>query len=317
MKKLTAMLLTAATTLSTVAGGMTCLAEEKAADGLKIGLAMHNQSETWAVQFAETFTESAEKAGCEVVVTDANSTASNQVSQIEDLVVQDIDVLVVLPADATALGQALQTAVDAGVKVVDVDSKVAEEDQDLVDVFVTADCYQAGYTVGEYLAEVLDEDAVIGGLNYSILSVIADRFTGVADALKDKGRDDVTIVEKDCTDLSAIASYTEDLLIANPEICGFVCLNDNTALSCYSACTQLGYDDQIIIGFDGSPAGKQSIADGELTATMVYSPIDLANNALEVAQAVCTGGEFEKESQVDMWMISRDNIEEFDLESWS
>ena len=50
---------------------------------------------------------------------------------------------------------------------------------------------------------------------------------------------------------------------------------------------------------------------------MVYSPIDLANNALEVAQAVCTGGEFEKESQVDMWMISRDNIEEFDLESWS
>ncbi len=313
MKKLTVMLFVAAT-MSLM--GTTCMAEEADA-GIKIGLAMHNQSETWAVQFAETFKESADAAGCEVVVTDANSTAANQVSQIEDLVVQDIDVLVVLPADATALGQALQAAVDAGVKVVDVDSKVAEEDQDLVDVFVTADCYQAGYTVGEYLAETLEEDAVIGGLNYSILSVIADRFVGVADALKDKGRDDVKIVEKDCTDLSAITSYTEDLLMANPEICGFVCLNDNTALSCYSACEQLGYTDQIIIGFDGSPAGKQSIADGQLTATMVYSPIDLANSALEVAKSVCSGGEYEKESQVDMWMISSENIEEFDLESWS
>lgn len=105
--------------------------------------------------------------------------------------------------------------------------------------------------------------------------------------------------------------------MANPEICGFVCLNDNTALSCYSACEQLGYTDQIIIGFDGSPAGKQSIADGQLTATMVYSPIDLANSALEVAKSVCSGGEYEKESQVDMWMISSENIEEFDLESWS
>ena len=53
-----------------------------------IGLAMHNQTETWAVQFADSFKEAAEAAGAKVAVTDANSTPANQVSQIEDLVAQ-------------------------------------------------------------------------------------------------------------------------------------------------------------------------------------------------------------------------------------
>lgn len=118
-------------------------AEPAADDQCFIGLAMHNQTETWAVAFADAFKAAAEAAGCKVAVTDANATASNQVSQIEDLVTQGIDVLVVLPADYTALGSALKTAYDAGVKIVDADSKVVEADQSMVSCFVTADCYKA------------------------------------------------------------------------------------------------------------------------------------------------------------------------------
>lgn len=61
----------------------------------------------------------------------------------------------------------------------------------------------------------------------------------------------------------AIASYTEDMLIGNPEISAFLCLNDNTALTCYGTCAQMNKADCIVIGFDGPPAGKQSIADGQ------------------------------------------------------
>lgn len=289
------------------------------ADGeqLFVGLAMHNQTEDWAVQFANSFKEAAEAAGAEVAVTDANSTPANQVSQIEDLVSQGIDVLVVLPADYTALGNALQTAKDAGVKIVNADSKVDEADQALVDCFVTADCYTAGYTAGEYLAEKLEENAVLGALNYSQLSVIADRFEGMRAALKDKGRDDVTIVEKDCTDLSAIATYTEDLLMANPDISAFLCLNDNTALTCYGTCSQMGKEDCMVIGFDGSPAGKQSIADGQMTGTMVYSPVDLAKTSFEAAQKLANGENVEKETQVEMWLINPDNVNDYALDAWT
>ena len=210
----------------------------------------------------------------------------------------------------------MKVAKDAGVKIVNADSKVDEADQDMVDCFVTADCYTAGYTAGEYLAEKLEKDATLGALNYSQLSVIADRFTGMRDALKDKGRDDVTIVEKDCTDLSAIASYTEDMLIGNPEISAFLCLNGNTALTCYGTCAQMNKADCIVIGFDGSPAGKQSIADGQMTGTMVYSPVDLAKTSLDAGIKLAKGETVDKEAQVEMWMINSDNIKDYDLESW-
>jgi ABC-type sugar transport system substrate-binding protein len=282
-----------------------------------VGLAMHNQTETWAVAFADAFKAAAEAAGCKVAVTDANATASNQVSQIEDLVSQGIDVLVVVPADYTALGSALKTAYDAGVKIVNADSKVVEADRSMISCFITADCYAGGYGIGEYLADKLEPNAIIGGLNYKQLSVITDRFVGLADALKDKGRTDVTIVEKDCTDLSAIASYTEDLLTANPTITAFVCLNDNTALSCVGTCKQLGYEDMMVFGFDGSPAGKQSIADGDMTGSMVYSPIDMAKASFNAAYAIWSGGAYEQETLVNMWLISTENISQFDLTNWS
>lgn len=284
---------------------------------ISIGLAMHNQTEDWAVQFANSFKAKAEELGAEVAVTDANATPANQVSQIEDLVSQGIDVLVVLPADYTALGNALKTAKDAGVLVVNADSKVAEEDQALVDCFVTADCYTGGYNAGLYLAEKLPENAVVGELNYPQLSVIAVRFDGMRAALKDQGRDDVTFVSKDCTDLSAIATYTEDMLMANPDINAFLCLNDNTALTCASTCKQMGKEGILIIGFDGSPAGKQSIAAGEMTGSMVYSPVDLAETSCAAAVSLVKGESVEKETMVEMWMINPENIGEQDLNGWT
>ena len=287
-----------------------------AEDELRIGLSMHNQTADWAVQYKDTFLALGEENGIDVIWNDANGVASTQVDNIDDLLAQDIDVLVVVPADYTALGQALAAAKEAGVKVVNADSKVVEEDQQYVDCFITADCYEGGKTCGKYLAELFPEGATIGGLNYPQIAVIADRFTGTQDAWDELGRDDLILIDKTCTDLNAIATYTEDMLMANPEIAGFVCLNDNTALSCYAACKQLGRADCVVIGFDGSPASKQSIANGEMTATLVYSPVDLATYSFNAAAALAKGETPEKEVKVDMWMINPDNIGERDLENW-
>lgn len=182
---------------------------------------------------------------------------------------------------------------------------------------MSADAYKGGVTCDEYLAEKLPKNAKIGVINYSVLSVIADRFTGLRDALKNKGRTDVVVVEKDATDLSAIASYTEDLLTANSDIAGFVCLNDNAALACYGMCDQMGRSDAMVIGFDGSPAGKQSISAQQMTGTMVYSPADLAKTSCDAAVKLSDNKEVEKDTKIDMWMINRENISQQNLESWT
>ena len=223
MKKILALILAVVMTLALCACGQTAApataeapasaeepaAEAPAADGkIKIGLAMHNQTADWAVQMKDSFLEAAaEKDDVEVIWNDANAVASAQVDNIETLVAQGCSVIVVDPQDYTALGNALKVATDAGVKIVNCDSKVIEDDQPMVSSFITADCYGGGVTLGEYLVDKLPEGAKVGYLNYSTISVIADRFVGVSDAFKAAGRDDIVVVEKECTDLNAIASY--------------------------------------------------------------------------------------------------------------
>jgi ABC-type sugar transport system substrate-binding protein len=311
MKKVFALILVLSFALALVISGQ-AFAEDKP----RIGLSMHNQTADWAVQFKNTFVALGEEKGVDVVWTDANSTASNQVANIEDLIAQNIDVLVFLPADYTALGQALAAAKEAGVKIVNADSMVAEKDRVYVDSFINADCYKGGITCGNYLAELFPKGATIGGLNYPQIAAIADRFTGTQAAWDALGRKDLILIDKTCTDLNNIATYTEDMLMANPEIAGFICLNDNTALSCYAACVQLGRPDCVVIGFDGSPAAKQSIASGGMTATLVYSPVDIATYSFNAAFEFVNGRAPEKDVLVDMWMINRENIAQRDLNKW-
>ncbi len=324
MKKLLAVLLALAMSLSLVAcggdsssgSGSAGASGSASGDKILMGLSMHNQSADWAVAFKDAFVAAAEAKGVDVTFTDANSVASTQVSNIEDLVSQGIDVLVVLPADYSALGQALKYADENGVPIVNADSRVVEEDQPLVTSFISADNYKAGYTLGEYLADQLPEGATVGTLNKPEITAIGDRFVGMADAFKDKGRDDIVIAEKIVTDTNQVSTYTEDLLMSTPEITAFVALNDSSALSCYATCKQLDRADIKVYGFDGSPAGKQSISAGELAGTLVYSPVDLAEASFEAAYAICTGGEYEKDFQIPMWMINSDNIGDRDLENW-
>lgn len=321
MKKVLALILTLAMALSLVAcsnpgGSNTGNSTSGGNDKILIGLAMHNQTSDWAVKFQEAFLEAAAAKGVDVTHTDANSVASNQVGNIEDLVSQGIDALVVLPADYSALGQALKYANEKGVPIVNADSRVVAEDQPLVSSFISADNYTAGYTLGEYLADTLPEGATVGTQNKPEISAIGLRFEGMAAAFHDKGRDDILIVEKIVTDSAQTATYTEDMLMANPEIETFVCLNDANALACYGACKQLNRGEIRVYGFDGSPAGKQSIADGEMGGTLVYSPVDLAKAAFDAAYAICTGGSYEKDFQIPMWMINADNIDKHDTTSW-
>ncbi|MBC5582469.1 sugar ABC transporter substrate-binding protein [Anaerofilum sp. BX8] len=330
MKKAMALILTLAMAISLAACGGSGSSSTPPASGaasggvasaagkekILMGLAMHNQSADWAVRFQEAFLEAAAEKDVEVTFTDANSVAATQVSNIEDLVSQNIDVLVVLPADYSALGQALKYADDNGVPIVNADSRVVKEDQPLVSSFISADNYKAGYTLGEYLADTLPEGATVGTLNKPEIAAIGDRFVGMEDAFKDKGRDDLIIAEKIVTDTNQAATYTEDMLMSTPEITTFVALNDGTALTCYATCKQLNREDVRVYGFDGSPAGKQSIADGEMAGTLVYSPVDLARASFEAAYAICTGADYEQDFQIPMWMISPENIAERDLKNW-
>lgn len=112
-------------------------------------------------------------------------------------------------------------------------------------------------------------------------------------------------------------NYCEDLLMAHPGLDGIIGLNDSFAMTAYSVCVEYNVENPLTAGFDGSPAGKQSIAAGELTGTVVNSPVSLAKAAAEAVKTLRAGGELDFEIPVSMWIIDKDNLDEYGTDGWN
>ena len=81
------------------------------AQTITVGVSWSNfQEERWATDEAAIIA-ALEAAGAEYVSTDAQSSSSKQISDIESLIAQGVDALIILAQDAAAIGPAVDAAV--------------------------------------------------------------------------------------------------------------------------------------------------------------------------------------------------------------
>ena len=107
--------LLALTALATLAG----LASTAQANEVKtLGLAVANLQADFFNQIKQSVEEAGKQKGIKVITVDAKGDSATQVSQVQDLLTQDIDALIYIPAGATAASVPTKAAKAAGVPVV-------------------------------------------------------------------------------------------------------------------------------------------------------------------------------------------------------
>lgn len=122
-----------------------------------IGFSNASQSDLWLVTFFNSVQWAAGKNKDKLkkfIVTDANGDPTKQISDIQDLLNQDIDLLLVNPATADALSPVLARAMRRGVPVVTTARRV-EKDEAFVS-FVTASDTALARLSATWLAEKLN-----------------------------------------------------------------------------------------------------------------------------------------------------------------
>lgn len=82
-----------------------------------------------------------------------------------------------------------------------------------------------------------------------------------------------------------------DMIQANPGVKAIYGLSDEMALGAVQAIKQLGRDDIIVVGLDGNPNALESVAAGELTATLDCGPVAIGANAIQAAVDAINGVE--------------------------
>ena len=243
----------------------------------KIGFSIDDLRVVRWTRDREYFTHAAEELGATVLVESADGNDKRQIEQIQAMVDGGIDVLVVVPGNATVLGRAMRAAKKANVKIVSYDRLVMNSD---IDAYISFD----NKLVGEMQAASLVQTTPKG--NYYLMGgsptdnnarVLREGQMKVLQPLIDKG--DIKVVGrqwvKDWNPVEAKAIMDKALGAVGNKVDAVVASNDGTAGGAILALSSQGLSGKVAVsGQDSDLSAVKRVNGGTQTMT-VYKSIRL------------------------------------------
>jgi ribose transport system substrate-binding protein len=279
-------------------------------DGLKIGMTFQEMNNPYFVSMQEALMAAAEDLGAEVVVTDAGHDVAKQISDVEDMLTQGIDILLLNPTDSAGIESAVHMAKAQDVIVVAVDANANGP----VDTFVGSKNRDAGYQSCKYLAEAIDGEGEVAILDGIPVVPILERVEGCKAALDEF--DGVTLVDTQNgrQDRSVALGVVENMIQSHQDLKGIFSVNDGGAMGALAAIQGSGRDIKLT-SVDGAPEAVAAIAEGgPFIETTAQFPRDQVRVGLAMALAQKWGARVvPAEVPIDVSVIDAENAADF---SW-
>lgn len=284
--------------------------------GYKFGFTCMTMNNPFFTTIEQSVREEAEKHGDEVITLDTKQDIATQIQQIEDMINQGIDALFLCPVDSEGIAPALDMLEEAGIPVINFDTDVSDKDK--VDTILVSNNEYAGQAAGEAMAKKYPDGGKIAILDAPYAAACVQRVEGFMKGLGDaKDKFQIVAQQNGKGDTAESLPIAENIIQANPELIGFFCINDPSALGAYSAVESQGMEDQIIVlGCDGSPDAKKSIEEGGMMGTGAQSPVNIGKECVKAARDILSGKEVEKEVKIDTFLITKENVSEYGTDGW-
>lgn len=285
-------------------------ATQTASTAVKIGVLMKTMSDTYSNKLgtsiesyvAETYPDAT------LYLMDGQADIAKQISQAEDLIAKQVDVVVLNPQDADGSAQVLDLCADAGIPVIEVNTVTTRTDYVS---FVGSEDVEAGEIMGNFVAEQIGNEGQIAILEGEMgQSAQIKRYEGLENTiLKLEGIECAATLSASWSRDEAM-STTEDWLGKFKDLKAIICENDDMAMGALQACESQNRD-MVIIGTDAIPDALQAVKDGRLTATVLQDAVGQASTSMDVAVKVANGETVENLYKVPFQLITIDNVDDY------
>ena len=238
-----------------------------------------------------------------------------QLEQMENMISRGVDAIVIVPSSSEALAPALLKAEEAGIPVINLDTKFNQETLANAGVspipFIGTDNYVGALDAGKLALELLGGEgqvAILEGISGQQNTY--DRKNGFIDGMENK----LEVVATQTADWEVEKGYNaaQNIMQANPELDLIFGSNDGMAIGAYRAILEAGKEDEIfVIGYDAVPAALESVKEGELYATIAQFPAEMGKRGIDAAMQIINGEQIalkDSESTVTT-PITQENVE--------
>lgn len=277
----------------------------------KIGLSVSNLQADYFNQIKIGVEEYAREKGIAVITVDAKNDSATQVSQVQDLLTQDIDAFIYIPAGAAAAAVPTRLAREAGIPVVNVDRNA---DGAPGDTFIATDNATSAYEVCKHIIGLAGGEGkmlMVHGQKGTTPEV--ERTKGCMQAIEE--HPGVELVAQQWSDQWSQAeglNITQNLLQANPDVSIIFAQADALALGAAQAIKVSGVSERVYLGgFDGDTTALPILAQGGFDATATQQVRGIGRLAVDSAIKLAAGETLPAEQLLPGFLTTPENAPEY------
>jgi ribose transport system substrate-binding protein/inositol transport system substrate-binding protein len=274
-----------------------------------IGCTVYYMTE-FVTLMAEGIRAEAAERGADLVLLDANNDAQRQISQIENLIAQKVDVLLVAAVDSDAIVPALDLARQANIPLVGLNMLINTTEEYY---YSGPNDVQAGELEAQRLIDLIGGSGEVAILEGPIgQSAQVQRLEGNKNILAKYPN--VRVIADQTANWSRAEALTlvENWIEAFPELDGIIAHNDEMALGAIQALEAKGIKNRIpVTGVDAIKDGCMAIRDGRFEMTVFQDAEEEGRLGVRICMDILEGKPPAKKINfIEMKVIDDTNVQE-------
>ena len=248
-----------------------------------IAVAVADQKSLFYIAAVAGMRDEARKEGYDLRVASAADNSTQQINQVQNLLVQQPGALIFIPQDATAATAGVRAANGAGVPVIAMDEKPEGGNLKLATYIATNSVKAARDLCTWMFAQIGDKGAI--AILHGVLGATAElqRTQGCQDALK--ATPGIQVVAQQTANWDENQAYTvaQNILTAHPDLKGIFGESDAMAMGAAKAARHDDRKGLLIVGIDGFPTMLKAVKSGLTEATKAQRPDEMGEMAVRDA----------------------------------
>ncbi|MGH7978777.1 MAG: substrate-binding domain-containing protein, partial [Limisphaerales bacterium] len=251
------------------------------------------------------------KVGVNLIESDGQGNAENQISQVQDFLAQNVDAIILNPFDKAGSAPAVNLAIRAHKPIVVVNAIVSNVDK--AGAYVGSEDSEAGRIEAQRMADVLHGKGnivVIHGPNGHSAEV--QRTQGIREILAKYPNIKVVAEQTANWNRAQALTLMENWLASGQKIDGVIAQNDEMALGALKAIEAAGKGGQIaVIGIDAIPDALKAVADGQMIGTVFQDANKQGTMAVDLAVDLAEGKHVTHDHYIPFQLVTKTNVAEF------
>lgn len=259
----------------------------------------------------KTMIEDAKKRDVTLLVYNGKDNVQEQISNIEDMIDKNVDVIILNPVDAAGCVKCVQLANEAGIPILGVNAMV---NTDKLLTYVGSNDLEAGEIEMKFIGEkIKGEGNIIVMDGITCQSSQMQRTQGILNTLRSYPR--IKILEEKSGNWTREEGYS--LMKScyekyGKKINAIVSQNDEMALGAIKFLEQNKLIGSIpVIGVDAIPDGLKAVSDGKLDATVYQDAEGQGKLALDLAIKIFNKESIARTYYIPFRLITKENIGQY------